>query len=72
MKKYSVLCFGAPDDFGNIHSMEVQAESVEEAKVEAIKQMNRIGYPDAVVAPEIPGVPVAMELSSPIKKYRIK
>lgn len=63
MKTYSVMCFGVPEDFSSMCSVEVQAVDADGAKKEAVKQMNRMGYPNAVVAPEIPGMPVAMELN---------
>ena len=71
MKTYSVMCFGVPDDFSSMCSVEVQAVDVNGAKTAAVKQMNRMGYPNAVVAPEIPGAPVVIELNS-LKKYSVK
>lgn len=75
MKRYSVLCFGAPFDFTNIISVEVDAENPEDAKKRAVDLMKRNGHPNAVVAPDLgnPAMPVVAEIPPvTVKRYRVR
>lgn len=62
MKTYSVMCMGAPDDFSSMCSVEVKALDVDGAKREAVKLMAKMGYPDATVLPDLPGMSAVLEL----------
>lgn len=75
MKRYSVLCLGAPFDFANIVSVEVDAGNPEEAKILAVEIMKNSGYHNAVVAPDFgnPAMPVVEEIPSvTVKQYRVR
>lgn len=61
MKDYSVLCMQDQFAFDKIMQVRVSAKDEEEAKQKALKTI-RGSYPNAVLAPELPGTKVVMEV----------
>ena len=61
MKDYSVLCMQDQFAFDKIIQVRVNAKDEEEAKQKALKTI-RGSYPNAVLAPELPGTRVVMEV----------
>ena len=61
MKDYSVLCMQDQFAFDKIIQVRVSAKDEEEAKQKALKTI-RGSYPNAVLAPELPGTKVVMEV----------
>lgn len=61
MKEYSVLCMQDQFAFDKIMQVRVSAKDEEEAKQKALKTI-RGSYPNAVLAPELPGTRVVIEV----------
>lgn len=61
MKDYSVLCMQDQFAFDKIMQVRVSAKDEEEAKQKALKTIRK-SYPNAVLAPELPGTKVVMEV----------
>ena len=61
MKDYSVLCMQDQFAFDKIMQVRVSAKDEEEAKQKALKTI-RGSYPNAVLAPELPGTRVVIEV----------
>ena len=61
MKDYSVLCMQDQFAFDKIIQVRVSAKDEEEAKQKALKTI-RESYPNAVLAPELPGTRVVIEV----------
>ncbi|HCE34065.1 MAG TPA: hypothetical protein DEQ88_01635 [Clostridiales bacterium] len=61
MKDYSVLCMQDQFAFDKIIQVRVSAKDEEEAKQKALNTI-RGSYPNAVLAPELPGTKVVMEV----------
>ena len=70
MKNYSVLCFEEKYAFDKIVTVRVAAEDKESAKKEALKKIRKT-FPNAMIAPELPGTEVVMEVDEESNSKKI-
>ena len=64
MKKYRVLCMLDSGSLDSLTGVEVTATDPNDAKSQALLALKKEGYPNAIVAPALPGAPVVMEMNS--------